>query len=62
LNFANLPISNGVSVILTYWGLVMRILPSVTLAAALAATSLTMAVTFSAPALADGPDPSVHQI
>ena len=33
-----------------------------TLAAALAATSLTMAVTFSAPALADGPDPSVHQI
>jgi hypothetical protein len=40
----------------------MRILPSVTLAAALAATSLTMAVTFSAPALADGPDPSVHQI
>jgi hypothetical protein len=29
----------------------MRILPSVTLAAALAATSLTLAVTFSAPAL-----------
>lgn len=40
----------------------MRILPSVTLAAALAATSLTMAATYSAPALADSPDPTVHQI
>ena len=62
LNFVNPPISNSTSVNLTYWGLDMRILPSVTLAASLAAAALAMAASFSAPAMADGTDPSPHLI
>jgi uncharacterized protein len=40
----------------------MRIPRSSALVASLAAMALTAAVSFSAPALADGPDPTVHQI
>ena len=40
----------------------MRKLSSVTLAATLAAAALAMAATFSAPALADGTDPTPKMI
>jgi hypothetical protein len=40
----------------------MRKLRSATLAASLAAAALTLAVSFSAPVLADSADPTVHQI
>jgi uncharacterized protein len=59
LNFDELPISNPVTVNLTMWGPVMRRLLAVTIAA----TTLTLAVSFSAPVFAaDAADPTVHQI
>ncbi len=59
LNFEAPPISNGVTVNSTNWGPVMRNL----LAATLAATTLTLAVSFSGPVRADGAaDPSMHQV
>lgn len=59
MNFAESPISNVLSVNLTIWGPVMRNL----LAGTFAATALTLAVSFSAPVLAEpAADPTVHQI
>jgi hypothetical protein len=59
LNFAKPPISNVATVNSTNWGPAMRRL----LAATIAATTLTLAVSLSSPVLAaDSADPTVHQI
>lgn len=58
LNFAGVPISNATTVNSTIWGPVMRNF----LAASLAATALTLTMSWSSAVLADTADPTVHQI